>query len=99
MLPAGVMAVSGAAGPTRRPASCPVALLSLSLPFWADLVPALVSLASAVVGTWVRWFGMTALIEGSSISLPMAACSSPMAVQASATSQSRSARNDDLDSQ
>ena len=47
-----------------------VLLLSLSLPIWADMVPALVSLASAVVGTWVRWFGMTALIEGSSITLP-----------------------------
>jgi len=72
MLPAGMMAVSWALlGLQRALSFLPyVALLSLSLPFWADLVPALVSLASAVVGTWVRWFGMTALIEGSSISLP-----------------------------
>lgn len=47
-----------------------VLLLSLSLPIWADLVPLLVSLASSVVGTWVHWFGMTALIEGNSITLP-----------------------------
>ncbi|WP_417544122.1 exosortase/archaeosortase family protein [Marinobacter sp.] len=47
-----------------------VLLLSLSLPIWADVVPALVELASVVVGTWVGWFGMTALIEGNSITLP-----------------------------
>lgn len=47
-----------------------VLLLSLSLPIWADIVPALVSLASAVVGTLVHWFGITALIEGNSITLP-----------------------------
>ncbi|WP_339782524.1 exosortase/archaeosortase family protein [uncultured Marinobacter sp.] len=47
-----------------------VLLLSLSLPIWADMVPALVELASIVVGTWVGWFGMTALIEGNSITLP-----------------------------
>tara|TARA_R110002074_G_scaffold183361_1_gene348478 strand:+ start:7755 stop:9176 length:1422 start_codon:yes stop_codon:yes gene_type:complete len=45
-------------------------LLSLSLPIWAVVVPALVDLASVVVGTWVGWFGMTALIEGNSITLP-----------------------------
>jgi len=71
-LPVGMMAASWALlGLQRALSFLPyVALFSLSLPFWADLVPALVSLASAVVGTWVRWFGMTALIEGSSISLP-----------------------------
>jgi len=47
-----------------------VLLLSLSLPVWADIVPALVDIASIVVGSWVGWFGMTALIEGNSISLP-----------------------------
>ena len=47
-----------------------VALLSLSLPFWADIVPALVSIASVIVGSWVRLFGMTALIEGNNITLP-----------------------------
>jgi exosortase len=47
-----------------------VLLLSLSLPIWADVVPALVDLASVVVGTWVGWFGMTALIEGNNITLP-----------------------------
>lgn len=45
-------------------------LLSLSLPIWADLVPPLVAMASAVVGTWVQWMGMTALIEGHYITLP-----------------------------
>ncbi|GGE72285.1 hypothetical protein GCM10011533_25780 [Streptosporangium jomthongense] len=45
-------------------------LLSLSLPFWAVSIPALVDLASFVVGNWVGWFGMTALIEGNSITLP-----------------------------
>ncbi len=47
-----------------------VLLLSLSLPFWADLIPTLVAMASAVVSNWVRLFGMTALIEGNSITLP-----------------------------
>jgi exosortase len=47
-----------------------ILVLSLSLPFWADLVPALVHLASAVVGTWVRWMDMPALIEGNSITVP-----------------------------
>lgn len=47
-----------------------VILLSLSLPLWADLIPALVAIASAVVSNWVRLFGMTALIEGNSITLP-----------------------------
>lgn len=45
-------------------------LLSLSLPIWADIAPALVDLASAVVGTLVGWFGITAFIEGNSITLP-----------------------------
>lgn len=72
VLPAGMLAVSWALlGLQRALSFLPyVLLLSLSLPIWADIVPALVSLASAVVGTWVRWFGMTALIEGNSISLP-----------------------------
>lgn len=72
MLPVGVIAVSWALlGPRQTLSFLPyVLLLSLSLPFWADIVPALVSLASVVVGTWVRWFGMTALIEGNSITLP-----------------------------
>jgi exosortase len=47
-----------------------ILLLSLSLPIWADMIPALVDLASVVVETWVGWFGMTALIEGNSITLP-----------------------------
>lgn len=72
VLPAGVMAVAWTLlGFHRALSFLPyVALLSLSLPFWADLVPPLVSLASAVVGSWVRLFGMTALIEGNSITLP-----------------------------
>ncbi|WP_166268434.1 exosortase/archaeosortase family protein [Marinobacter caseinilyticus] len=47
-----------------------VLLLSLSLPIWADLIPALVKISSAVVSTWVAGFGVTALIEGSNITLP-----------------------------
>jgi exosortase/archaeosortase family protein len=47
-----------------------VLLLSLSLPIWAVTVPVLVDIASVVVGTWVGWFGMTAFIEGNSITLP-----------------------------
>ncbi|MBZ2167691.1 exosortase/archaeosortase family protein [Marinobacter sp. F4216] len=47
-----------------------VLLFSLSLPIWADIVPFLVELASMVVGSWVSWLGMTALIEGNSITLP-----------------------------
>lgn len=47
-----------------------ILLLSLSLPFWGDLIPALVNLASAVVGTWVSWMNMPALIEGNSITVP-----------------------------
>jgi len=47
-----------------------VLLLSLALPIWADLIPALVALASAVVSHWVKFFGMTALIEGNTITLP-----------------------------
>jgi len=72
ILPAGVMAVSWTLlGLQRSLCFLPyLALLSLSLPFWADLVPPLVSLASVVVGSWVRLFGMTALIEGNSITLP-----------------------------
>jgi exosortase len=72
MLPAGLIATVWALlGLARTLAFLPyVLLLSLSLPIWADIVPLLVSLASVVVGEWVRWFGMTALIEGSSITLP-----------------------------
>ncbi len=72
MLPVGVVAVSWALlGLPRTLSFAPyVMLLALSLPLWADIVPALVALASIVVGEWVRWFGMTALIEGSSITLP-----------------------------
>ncbi|PPK52715.1 exosortase/archaeosortase family protein [Marinobacter persicus] len=47
-----------------------VLLLSLSLPIWADFIPALVALASAVVSYWIQLFDMTALIEGNSITLP-----------------------------
>lgn len=72
MLPAGLLATAWALlGLARALSFLPyVLLLSLSLPIWADIVPALVDLASAVVGTWVGWFGMTALIEGNSITLP-----------------------------
>jgi exosortase len=72
MLPVGVIAVSWALlGLHRTLSFVPyVIVLALSLPFWADLVPALVDLVSVVVGEWVRWFGMTALIEGNSITLP-----------------------------
>lgn len=72
ILPVGVVAVSWALlGLHRTLSFAPyVMVLALSLPFWADIVPALVALASIVVGEWVRWFGMTALIEGSSITLP-----------------------------
>ncbi|WP_404362269.1 exosortase/archaeosortase family protein [Marinobacter sp.] len=72
MLPAGVGATVWALlGLRALVAFIPyLLLLSLSLPFWADLVPPLVSLASLVVGDFVRLFGMTALIEGSSITLP-----------------------------
>jgi len=45
-------------------------VLSLSLPFWGDLIAPLVSLASLAVGKIVSELGMTALIEGSSITLP-----------------------------
>lgn len=45
-------------------------LLSLSLPFWSDLTGPLVSIASVAVGNFVSLLGMTALIEGSSITLP-----------------------------
>ncbi|WP_298447370.1 exosortase/archaeosortase family protein [uncultured Marinobacter sp.] len=72
LLPVGLIATAWAMlGLARTLAFLPyVFLLSLSLPIWADLVPALVDLASIVVGTWVGWFGMTALIEGNSITLP-----------------------------
>lgn len=72
LLPVGLLATSWALlGVSRTLSFVPYALLlSLSLPIWADLVPALVELASVVVGTWVGWFGMTALIEGNSITLP-----------------------------
>lgn len=45
-------------------------VLSLSLPFWGDLVSPLLSMASWVVGNLVAQIGMTALIEGYSITLP-----------------------------
>lgn len=45
-------------------------LFALSIPIWNDLIPFLVQLASVVVGNFVQWFGMTALIEGSNITLP-----------------------------
>ena len=72
MLPAGLIATAWTLlGLARTLTFIPyVLLLSLSLPIWADIVPALVDLASVVVGTWVGWFGMTALIEGNSITLP-----------------------------
>jgi exosortase len=72
MLPVGMIATSWALlGLPRTISFLPyVILLSLSLPVWADIVPALVDLASVVVGEWIRWFGMTALIEGNSITLP-----------------------------
>ncbi|WP_100640508.1 exosortase/archaeosortase family protein [Marinobacter salexigens] len=72
LLPAGLIATAWALlGLPRTLAFLPYALLlSLSLPIWADMVPGLVELASIVVGTWVGWFGMTALIEGNSITLP-----------------------------
>ncbi|WP_152206355.1 exosortase/archaeosortase family protein [Marinobacter changyiensis] len=72
MLPVSIVAVSWALlGLHRTLSFLPyVLLLALSLPFWADIVPGLVALASVVVGEGVRWFGMTALIEGSTITLP-----------------------------
>ncbi|OHY82224.1 exosortase/archaeosortase family protein [Marinobacter sp. AC-23] len=72
LLPAGLITTAWALlGLPRAIAFIPyVLLLSLSLPIWADLVPALVEVASVVVGNWVGWFGMTALIEGNSITLP-----------------------------
>ena len=72
LLPAGMVATAWALlGLPRTLKFLPyVLLLSLSLPIWADVIPALVDLASVVVGTWVSWFGMTALIEGNSITLP-----------------------------
>lgn len=45
-------------------------ILGLSLPFWSDLTQPLVDLASWAVGNLVGQFGMTALIEGHSITLP-----------------------------
>ncbi len=72
LLPAGLITTAWALlGLARTLTFIPyILLLSLSLPIWADIVPALVELASVVVGTWVSWFGMTALIEGNSITLP-----------------------------
>jgi exosortase len=72
LLPVGVITTAWALlGLPRTLTFIPyVLLLSLSLPIWADIVPALVDLASVVVGTWVGWFGMTALIESNSITLP-----------------------------
>ena len=72
MLPAGLLATSWALlGFYRALRLLPyVILLALSLPIWADFIPALVAIASAVVSNWVRLFGMTALIEGNSITLP-----------------------------
>jgi len=72
MLSAGLIATAWALlGLARTLTFLPYALLlSLSLPIWADMAPVLVDLASGVVGTWVGWFGMTAFIEGNSITLP-----------------------------
>ena len=72
MLPAGLLATSWALLGVRRALRLLpyVILLALSLPVWADFIPALVAIASAVVSNWVRLFGMTALIEGNSITLP-----------------------------
>ncbi|WP_286816703.1 exosortase/archaeosortase family protein [Marinobacter sp. UBA3607] len=72
MLPAGLLATSWTLlGFHRALRLLPyVILLALSLPIWADVIPALVAIASAVVSNWVRLFGMTALIEGNSITLP-----------------------------
>lgn len=72
MLSAGLIATAWALlGVARTLTFLPYALLlSLSLPIWADMAPVLVDLASGVVGTWVGWFGMTAFIEGNSITLP-----------------------------
>ncbi|MGO1659578.1 MAG: exosortase/archaeosortase family protein [Marinobacter sp.] len=72
MLAAGLITTSWAVlGLSRTQTFLPyILLLSLSLPVGAVIVPALVDLASLVVGTWVGWFGMTALVEGNSITLP-----------------------------
>ncbi|WP_144776657.1 exosortase/archaeosortase family protein [Marinobacter maritimus] len=72
LLPAGMVATAWTLlGLARTLKFLPyVLLLSLSLPIWADMVPTLVDLASVVVGSWVSLFGMTALIEGNSITLP-----------------------------
>jgi len=45
-------------------------LLGLSLPVWTDLIPLLVAFATLVVGYVVSGMGITALIEGSNITLP-----------------------------
>lgn len=47
-----------------------IAILSLSLPFWADLIPLLVKIATLVVSHTIHAIGITALIEGSNITLP-----------------------------
>ncbi|QSP93530.1 exosortase/archaeosortase family protein [Marinobacter salinisoli] len=72
MLPTGLAAMAWALlGLPAALAFIPhVLLFSLSLPIWADIVPFLVELASIVVGSWVNLLGMTALIEGNSITLP-----------------------------
>lgn len=72
MLPLGIVTVTWVMlglNPAIRLAPY-VLLLSLSLPFWGDLIPPLVALASLAVGKIVSWMGMTALIEGNSITLP-----------------------------
>ncbi len=45
-------------------------VLGLSLPLWTDLIPLLVAFATVVVGYIVSGMGITALIEGSNITLP-----------------------------
>lgn len=72
LLPVGLIAVTWSlrGWQAARAFSPYILLLSLSLPVWADFIPTLVRIASAVVGQWVQWFGMTAVIEGSSITLP-----------------------------
>lgn len=72
MLPAGLLALCWTLlgwGATLR--FLPYVLLfGLSLPIWADLVPYLVILATAVVTKLVSNIGVTALIEGANITLP-----------------------------
>lgn len=72
MLPVGVAAVTWAMlGKAAMVRLIPhLLVLALSLPFWGDLIPPLIALASVAVGHLVDRIGMTALIEGSSITLP-----------------------------